>query len=120
MGVEYALVNHKHKTIFDMGKNTYDLIRTIANNWPLSREAVEDAVAVWSSAWPPVDSDSWLVDRILEFMGDATELEVGWSTDANDDFWDLTTKHGYRETGSRYPQDYEPGKKFDPRKEVAG
>ena len=101
MGIEFFLVNHQDKTIFELGKHFYNGFHE--PDW------VKDIPKTVQDSVPPYREGDWvdytqdLTKRITKFCNDTHQDQLALTNDCDDSFWEYFTEpNWYTPTGSRY------------------
>lgn len=120
MGLELALINHKNKTFFWLGKGSWyilkdqlDLLQDKETLRECLREVFEEIFchAAYGSyeAHPVLDEDDLkyleeLVEKLHPFIDGATKDELSIGNDSDDSIFEVRHK-GYKCVGTRYRED---------------
>jgi hypothetical protein len=115
MGLERALINHRDKTYFWLGKGSwYPLTNQLdlLQDKDLLRESLRDCFEetfCWSDNHSYLDEDDLkyleeITDKVFAFVNGAKPEEITLGNDSDDSIYDFIHQ-GYKKVGSRYKDD---------------
>jgi hypothetical protein len=113
MGLERALINHRDKTYFWLGKGSWSTLQLdLLQDKDLLRESLRDCFEetfCWPANHPKLDEDDLkylekITDKIFAFVNGAKPEEFTLGNDSDDSIYDFIHQ-GYKKAGSRYEDD---------------